>query len=127
MVPTVAIRAFRACLVVACLLLAGCGIHYPQSQSAENEAYHISATDITFVNAIRANTQVFYAMEDANIALYGHDVCNVLRAGGALVQAAAMLPVAATVRGKADAAYFVKVAAQDYCPNLPTSKPTPTG
>jgi Protein of unknown function (DUF732) len=123
----VAIPAFRACAVLALTLLAGCGIYQPQAQSSKDLAYHLTTTDIAFVNAIRANTQVFYAMDDANMALYGHDVCNVLRAGGALTQAAAMLPVATTVRAKADAAYFVKAAAQDYCPTLPTSKPTPAG
>lgn len=112
----------RPTLFLAALLLAGCG-----TGGGGTVPYKLTTTDTRFVLAVRTNTQVFFGLDDADLALAGHDVCRVLRAGGVVTQAAAMLPGPTTVRAKVDRAYFAGLAAQDYCPTLPTAKPEPRG
>jgi hypothetical protein len=106
--------------LLAALLLAGCGSHAPSTV-----AYQETTTDILFVNAVRANTHTFWEMGDADMALRGRGVCDVLALGGTVRDAAKQLPAGVTKRGELDAVYFAGLAAHDYCPQYPTTKPRP--
>jgi hypothetical protein len=119
----------RPAFALAALLVAGCA-----AQHTETVPYNLTPTDQTFILAVHSNTRLFFGLDDPNIALFGQGVCEVLRRGGVLTQAAVRLPGAPTdARGKLavrtvagqDALYFAKLAAQDYCPTLPTTKPRP--
>jgi hypothetical protein len=110
----------RLALLVVALLLAGCGSHEPSTVT-----YQLTTSDRLFVNDIRANTRTFYRDDDAEIALTGRGVCDVLARGGTVDDAVSQFGLPKSVRGELDAVYFAKDAAHRYCPQYPTSKPAP--
>jgi hypothetical protein len=110
----------RGVLLLAVLVLAGCGNHQPATVPVA-----LTTRDTLFVNAVRANTHTFWYMADAELALRGRGVCDVLALGGTVRDAAKQLPAGVTKRGELDAVYFAGLAAHDYCPQYPTTKPRP--
>jgi hypothetical protein len=110
----------RGALLAALLVLAGCGNHQPATVPVA-----LTTRDTLFVNAVRANTHTFWYMADAELALRGRGVCDVLALGGTVRDAAKQMPAGVTKRGELDAVYFAGLAAHDYCPQYPTTKPRP--
>lgn len=112
--------ALTVAAAVLGLPLAGC------SEQDHVETGHLTKTDIVFVNAVRANTHTLWNMDDMEMALAGRDVCTVLAQGGTVDDAVRLLiPPTRTLRQKQDAAYFVSLAAKEYCPQYRTRKPAP--